>query len=412
MAIPAETRTPQNDLLLSVLELSSRHVASLEGRRVRALADRFDLLLREDPFGSRYHEMAVRSLAAEVAAAGHVSSAMAEGMLHRSHIIAREYPRVLAALEEGRVTLRHAEVIANAGAVLVDASEADRAEYAERALEIALAESAGRTEFQAKMLAADIAAFDVAERHRRAKAFHRVRVYTDSDGLGVLEVTGPEVLVRAAFDRATEMSKAIIADREPGAEDERTLDQVRTDVVIALLVAGGAEHMIGTPAEAIRASVQVTIAATTLTGADDRMGQIDGAGPVLPEIVRGLAAEQPVWSRLFLDAKGMTTSADSYSPTETMKRFLRARDQHCRFPGCVRAARRCQIDHNLDYAKGGKTETENLSCFCVKHHSLKHPDVQDRHRWRVRHLPGGVIEWTSPAGRVHVDHPTPRVAFV
>ncbi len=237
-------------------------------------------------------------------------------------------------------------------------------------------------------------------------------MFTDADGLGVLEVTGPEVLVRAAFDRATEMARAIIAGRDPGDEDERTLDQVRTDAVLALLVAGGAEHMIGTPAEAVRASVQVTIAASTLAGEDDRMGEIDGAGPVLPELVRELAAEETVWSRLLLDPAGMIIAVDSYAPTESMKRFLRARDRHCRFPGCVRPARRCQIDHNLDHAKGGKTELANLACLCVRHHTLKHPDVQDRHRWGVRQLGGGVIEWTSPSGRVHVDHPEPRVAFV
>ena len=33
--------------------------------------------------------------------------------------------------------------------------------------------------------------------------------------------------------------------------------------------------------------------------------------------------------------------------------------------------------------------------------------------WQVRQLPGGVLEWTSPLGRVYTDEPpTPTVHFV
>ncbi|MFZ8417753.1 hypothetical protein ACO1L7_14870, partial [Staphylococcus aureus] len=28
-------------------------------------------------------------------------------------------------------------------------------------------------------------------------------------------------------------------------------------------------------------------------------------------------------------------------------------------------------------------------------------------RWNVRQLPGGILEWTSPAGRVYIDEPLP-----
>lgn len=107
----------------------------------------------------------------------------------------------------------------------------------------------------------------------------------------------------------------------------------------------------------------------------------------------------------------MLVQTDSYAPTERMRRFLRARDRHCRFPGCRTPAHNCQIDHNHDHAKGGKTEICNLCCFCVGHHALKHPDLDDHWRWTARQGPGGVITWISPTGRVYTDAPPPCVQF-
>ncbi|WP_194765586.1 HNH endonuclease signature motif containing protein, partial [Microbacterium sp. UFMG61] len=98
--------------------------------------------------------------------------------------------------------------------------------------------------------------------------------------------------------------------------------------------------------------------------------------------------------------------------TAPMRRFLRARDQHCRFPGCRTPTHRCDIDHTHDHARGGKTRTDNLSHLCRRHHTLKHPDIHDRHRWTAHQQPDGTITWTSPLGRTYTDPPPRRVMFV
>lgn len=59
-----------------------------------------------------------------------------------------------------------------------------------------------------------------------------------------------------------------------------------------------------------------------------------------------------------------------------------------------------------DWAHGGSTGIRNLACFCRRHHTLKH--AAD---WTVRQLPGGTLEWTSPAGRTYLDDPPPPVVF-
>lgn len=203
----------------------------------------------------------------------------------------------------------------------------------------------------------------------------------------------------------------------PMEPDSRSKAQLRADILADLLLTGAPTATTGDGSAdaalgAIRATVQVTIAASTLRGDDDRMAQLAGHGPMLPDGARLLAGQAGSWDRLFLDPDGTVTETDNYVPTAAMKRFLRARDQHCRFPGCRAPVHRCQIDHNHDHAKGGPTAIGNLSLFCAGHHALKHPDVDDRDRWTARQFDDGVIMWTSPLGRRYTDEPQRHVMFV
>jgi hypothetical protein len=202
------------------------------------------------------------------------------------------------------------------------------------------------------------------------------------------------------------------AEAELVAADGRTHRQIEADAFIDLLLASSPSEALGAGLDCITATVQVTIAATTLAGEDDRLAELDGHGPLHPDIARELARRATGWNRIFLDPAGLVTKVDRYTPTSAMKRFLHARDQRCRFPGCHTPAHRCQIDHNHDHAKGGQTSIDNLSDFCQPHHSLKHPDVGDAHRWTARQLPDGTVRWTSPLGRTYDDRAPRRVMFV
>lgn len=194
--------------------------------------------------------------------------------------------------------------------------------------------------------------------------------------------------------------------------DSRTIDQVRSDLFTDLLLASDPTEAQGTGLDNIQARIQVTVNASALAGIDERMAELDGHGPLHPDIARALASRNTGWTRLFLDPSGLVTETDTYTPTEPMRRFLRARDQHCRFPGCRTPAHRCQIDHNRDHAKGGRTALDNLSHFCPRHHSLKHPAIDERFRWTAHSLPDGSMAWTSPHGRTYTDPPPRRVMFV
>ena len=195
-------------------------------------------------------------------------------------------------------------------------------------------------------------------------------------------------------------------------DDTRSMDQRRADLFTDLLLASDPSAVHGTGLDNIHATIQVTVAATTLAGADELPAELDGHGPLHPDTARTLAGARTGWTRLFLNPQGLVTETDTYTPTAPMTRYLRARDQHCRFPGCRRPVHHCQIDHNRDYALGGRTEIGNLSHFCLAHHTLKHPGMPDGHRWTARQLPDQTVTWTSPTGREYADPARRRVMFV
>lgn len=85
---------------------------------------------------------------------------------------------------------------------------------------------------------------------------------------------------------------------------------------------------------------------------------------------------------------------------------MRARDGHCRFPGCTTPARSCDLDHVVPFDheapdRGGVTEPDNLACLCRWHHRMK-----TEGHWQVRMEPAGTVHWTGPDGRQLQSVPT------
>lgn len=427
-----------------------RRIAALEAEKSALLGARVQLLLDEVPPGADGFESAERSMFAEVSAGLHISRAAAVRALATGWSLNDRFPMTRAALAAGEISLRHAVVIVQAAAPLDIADVDAHHRYEELVVPCAAAETAPRAEAFARSAAAAVAPQSTTERHRRARGDRQVRVTDVDDGMAWLEILMPSPLAHAAHDRLTAIARRIrlTGDAEAGgafhgphapqagqelsdddrrrlalfasmaedlrepARDTRSLDEMRADIATDLLLASDTDLMPESGIDSIRATVQVTIAAPTLTGADDRPAELDGHGPIDVDLARRLAATADVWDRLFLDARGMLTRTDTYAPTERMRRFLRARDQRCRFPGCRMPARSCDMDHNHDHAEGGPTDLGNLCCLCRGHHALKHPDLDDRWRWHAIPQPGGIIEWISPDGRAYIDEPPPRVQFV
>ncbi|MGU3644642.1 DUF222 domain-containing protein [Microbacterium sp. C23T] len=233
------------------------------------------------------------------------------------------------------------------------------------------------------------------------------------------DVGGPDD-VTDATDAANLMEPAL-ADRSSVAPpdspalatgpqcDERSLDELRADIFAdMMLTAAPAGRGDGDTLASIRAEVQITIPVLTAAGKSNEPALLAGYGPIDRDTACVLAAAAPGWDRvMYHPHSGLPMAVDRYRASAALKRFLRARDERCRFPGCPHRPRRSDIDHTIDRALGGETSDDNLAHLCRRHHTLKHATV-----WRVRQRGNGILEWSSPTGRAYLDRPLSTVQFV
>lgn len=196
--------------------------------------------------------------------------------------------------------------------------------------------------------------------------------------------------------------------------DDRTLNQIGADICADLLLtAAPTVDPTDDPScpgglGAIRAQVQITVPVLTLLGLADVGAAVAGRSPIDPQTARRLAARAPGWDRVLCDpVVGTVLEVDRYTPTSAQRRYLAARDRHCRAPGCRAPLTRCHIDPNHEAQHGGGTTLSNLAHLCVRHHTLKTETA-----WTVSQDLDGTLRFESPLGQKMTETPPPRVLFV
>ncbi|WP_240191200.1 HNH endonuclease signature motif containing protein [Microbacterium hominis] len=421
-----------------------RRAAQAQAAEARLLADAVGLvaeraaLLRQEAqqrggsVRSSDADLPLREVALELAMALRVSDRGVQRRMSEAYLLTTLFPRTLEAWAGGGIDAAHAWAISRTGTMLT--TEEDRSRYETLALEVARTESPARMSAAAKAIAATIDPTAFTEAAQRAYEERSVRLFPLEDGMARLIADLPAPLAHAIHDTLTARGRAILDQTDEGSDDDadtddrphgervitgsrpcahadtRTLAQVRADILTDLLLtATPSTRATGAGVEAVTAQIQVTIPALTLAG-DPNSGPalLTGYGPIDPTIARRLAARAPGWDRVFTDpATGIPIAVDRYRPSAEIRRYLAARDERCRTPGCTRPAHRCDHDHTTPTSHGGPTAPDNLAHLCRRHHTVKHHTA-----WRVRHLGGGTLQWTSPAGRHYEDHPPSRVRFV
>lgn len=351
-------------------------------------------------------ELAVRAVASEFATALRVSDRTVQRRMLDAELKVSQFPEVWHAQGAGRISAGQARVIIDAGLRLDDS---DRSAYAEQMVEHsqAAAVSPSRLGRIANRLADRMQQCSLDDRHRDARKGRGVWVKDRADGMADFGIQGPAALVHAVFDRLTAMGIVVHDDKVTRAEigDDRELDEIRCDIALDLLLSGNASGHGNDDDlfEQIRGAVSITVPATTLMGIDDTPAELDGRTPIDAATARRLAAQAPGWDRVITHPiTGAVLAVDRYRPSAALRRWLRERDQRCRFPGCGYPARECDIDHTEDAARGGPTEAANLGDLCRRHHVMKHQTP-----WTVEQLGGGVLAWTSPTGQTYIDRPPP-----
>lgn len=409
-------------------------LAATQARMSRVLAAAEDLardVASSASGAARDREMAQRSIAAEIGAVLRLSDRTVQRRMGAAAELADDYPATLAAWEAGRIHAGHVRTITDAGAALPSER---RSAFDVRALGVCESETPGRARRVLTMVAERLHPRSLTDRHVDAREMRGVSVAPLGNGMSHLGIDAPTVLVDGAYDRATRMARTLIDLRaqaiarvrdaratgtpiEPTdeilASDDRTMDQLRADIMADLLLTGDPAVGAALPGDgrgtlgAIRAHVQVVVPVLTLlTG--DGAAEIAGREPIDAETARRLAGGTGAWDRILTDPlSGRTLGSDRRLAPPDLRRWVQARDQHCRFPGCTVPAIRCEIDHVLDWAKGGSTTPGNLQALCQRHHSMKQFTA-----WRVSLLESGVVVWTSPLGETYTDAPpAPAVSF-
>jgi hypothetical protein len=127
---------------------------------------------------------------------------------------------------------------------------------------------------------------------------------------------------------------------------------------------------------------------------------------VAARLVKAAAARPSVWCMTAVDDDGHVVKhvRTHHDPTKAMRDYVNVRDRHCRFPGCLVTAIRCDTDHTIPHQAGGPTCPCNMAPLCRRHHRLKQaqgftltidPETNTA-RWTTPHTTGGTAPpWTS-----------------
>jgi hypothetical protein len=312
-------------------------------------------------------EIARRTVIAEVACTLHLAERTAENLLGEASLFAGPMKATLQAMSTGEISYRHGQVLMEQLSFL-PLEEAERFEA--RLLPVAKDLTVGKLKTRARRLRERAHPETMTKRAIAAVADRAVWWEGRPDGMGTLTWYGTAQQTMAAHDRLTGIAEATRRseqhDENVPEDQRRTIGQICADAIGDLLLDGVTPAGTG---GGIQGSVMITVPVLTALGTSDEPGILEGYGPIPAEVAREIAAGAPSFTRLLTHPKTgavLSVGTDQY----------RAWDA------------------------GGPTDLNNLAHLCRPHHRLKHHTL-----WAVHQEPGGVLVWTSPAGKTHRTYP-------
>ena len=321
----------------------------------------------------------------DVACALRLSGLTAQRRLAVARTLAERLPATLRLLDRGQLGYLHAASMAEAVFGLDD-KQAARVE--QRVLPRAPEQTLFEFKRSVRRAVARVAAATVEAQRAEAMTERRVCLTPRDDGMTELWALLPAEGAAAIMTAVDALASVTSAD------DPRTADQRRADALVDLGVAALHDPLLP-KAQGMRPAIQVTVALSTLLGADEQPGELAGHGPIPASLARRLAADQTgPWRRLVTDpvtGQLLDYGQDTYRPPKDLAEFVIARDQVCTFAGCQRPACRCDLDHRIPYSQGGSTSSENVGPLCRRHHTCKH-DTD----WTLNRNDDGTTTWISP----------------
>jgi hypothetical protein len=340
--------------------------------------------------------IAVDAAIGDLAARLSLSEATVAALAHQAETLRTRAPRVWAAFREGEFSAANARAAAQTLDSLPRHVDADALVDA-RALELASLVPA-RFRERLRVFRERVHPVSLTERHEAARESRTVWCEHDRDAMAEFGLRMGAADAEIAWQRVDAVARSL-ARREG---ETRTLDQLRADVAGDILT-GRTD-----PTTEPRIHVGVLVPVLTLLGDPVDSGapaMLDGRIPIDDATARELSAHAPSFHRILTHpVSGVVLDVDrtSYRPPADLKRWLELRDGTCRSPGCGIPAKRCDLDHTIDWARGGRTSSRNLGHLSERHHTRKHAS-----KWRVEQRADGIFTWTSPTGFVCDSDPPP-----
>ncbi|WP_409494235.1 DUF222 domain-containing protein [Amycolatopsis sp. cmx-11-12] len=347
---------------VAVAQAASEGIARLEAIRFRALAQ------------LNRHRDGARSVTQEVAFALSFMDNHAAAMVAVADALTTRLPCTLGLMDRGLVSGFGAMKVAAATAWLSD----EDALAADALLEERLP---GKNPDQIRKAASYTAttvdregADKRTEHHREGR---RLTLRQGETGVASIEIEDGPV------EKSTPptVGSTVKRGRSRPATETRTLDQLRADVALDLLLGGQ-----GGVSE--RTEVFLYMDLFTYLGLNNNPAELAGHGHIPASLARHIATgPNAVLRRIITDplsGQVKDLGRGRYRPTAGVDEYVRVRDRECRRPGCHRLAQACDLDHSVPWQSGGHTDADDLVSFCRRDHRLK-----DEPDWSYRLAPDG-----------------------
>jgi hypothetical protein len=371
-----------------VLRANQKMASHFQANTYTAMAAVADSVSQIDD-DSRY---VTESAAAEIRAALNLTRRAADTELSFALDLKQRLPKVHTMLASGRIDVRRARTIDHETCHLPIAAARS---VVERVAEAAPELTTGQLATRIRKLCIEADTEEADKRYDQAHDDRKVVAQPTVDGTAHLSGSDlPPDRVAAATQRINKIARSL-----RGNGEIRTMDQLRADVFLDLLQ--GTEHT-----ERPRGVVHLTTDLGTLAGLVDHAGDLNGFAPVIADVARQVADQQPdaEWRYTVTDTESgepLHTGITRRRPTASQRRNVESRSPTCVFPGCRMPAGDCDLDHRTSWAEGGPTTPGNLAPLCRPDHLLKH------NGWSIRRCTSGGYQWTSPLGHTYNTWPDP-----
>jgi hypothetical protein len=171
---------------------------------------------------------------------------------------------------------------------------------------------------------------------------------------------------RELFEADWAEARARLGEAATAADLRRTPAQRRADALVEM-----AKRAMTAPRDGKRPRPLVSIYCGYETFAG-RICELSDGTVLAPSTVAGLLDEALIERIVFDGPSRVIDIGEARLFTGALRRAIEVRDRHCTAPGCHVPAARCDVDHTVPFAGGGRTDQGNGRLACKADHRLRH----------------------------------------